>query len=135
MSDITLDGMVTFVYSTNLTASANFYESALGLSLALDQGSCKIYKIIDGAYLGVCQCKAPQDFKGPSDDVILTIVTQEVDQMHARLVMANAHIEDEPQLNPQFGIYHFFARDPTGWRIEVQRFVSPDLPGVRATPK
>ena len=135
MSDITLDGMVTFVYSADLEASTRFYEQALGLSLALDQGSCKIYKVIDGAYLGVCQCKDVEAFAGSSDDVILTIVTQEVDQMYRRLIQAQAHVEDEPRLNPRFGIYHFFARDPTGWRIEVQRFVSPDLPGVRATPK
>lgn len=135
MSNITLDGLVTFVYSPDLEASAHFYQDALGLSLALDQGSCKIFKIVDGAYIGVCQCKDSDTFLGPSEDVIVTIITQEVDQMYARLMASQAVVEDEPKLNPRFGIYHFFARDPTGWRVEVQRFVSPDLPGVRTTPK
>jgi catechol 2,3-dioxygenase-like lactoylglutathione lyase family enzyme len=46
----------------------------------------------------------------------------EVDEMYARLrdVATGA-----PKENPRYGIYHFFATDPEGRKIEFQQFLHP----------
>ena len=34
-------------------------------------------------------------------------------------------IEKPPTHNPEFAIYHFFFRDPSGYLLEIQRFDDP----------
>ena len=46
---------VTFLHTVDLDATAHFYESMLGLPLALDQGVCRIYRVAAGAYVGFCR--------------------------------------------------------------------------------
>ena len=125
------DALVTFVYTTDLDAMDAFYMDLCGLELALDQGSCHIYKVRHGAYLGVCQCEDAPDTSG----VIVTLVSDAVDAWYEAFQRADIPCEDAPKLNERFGIYHFFARDPAGWRVEIQRFVAPPLPGVGASGK
>ena len=44
---------ITFFYYRDLPAAMRFYEDILGLSLAIDQGWCKIYQICPGAHVGL----------------------------------------------------------------------------------
>ena len=123
---MTIDSQITFVYTQDLEASARFYEEALGLTLALDQGSCRIYRVADSAYIGICQgC----DVKADDADIILTLVTQDVDAWYERVRAAGWPFEHAPRRNETYDIYHFFLRDPSGYRIEIQRFARPDWDG------
>ena len=120
------DGAVTFVFAPDLDEAHRFYHDVVGLELALDQGPCRIYRVASGAYLGVCT----HDEHAPTDGVILTLITDDVDATWARFDGQGVDTDGPPRTNDRFGIYHFFARDPAGWRIEVQRFVDPPLPGL-----
>ncbi|MCU0511427.1 MAG: VOC family protein [Anaerolineae bacterium] len=112
---------ITFLYTTDLARSAPFYEQALGLPLALDQGGCRLYRVIGGrAYLGLCQRATPRT----PDGVIFTFVTPDVDAWYARLVAHGVTCEHAPRVNDTYGIYHFFVRDPNGYLLEVQRFLA-----------
>lgn len=113
----TFDAAVTFLYTGDLDAAARFAEDDLGLPLVLDQGACRIYRVARSAYVGWCRRDDPS-----TGDVIVTLVTDDVDAMHERLVARGAAIEEPPTFNERFGIYHFFVRDPAGHRIEIQRF-------------
>jgi catechol 2,3-dioxygenase-like lactoylglutathione lyase family enzyme len=118
---------ITFVYTRDLEATALFYEEVLGLSLKLDQGSCRIYQASQDGFLGFCQRdEAPQ---GPSDPgtraIILTLVTDEVDAWYEHLQGQGVAFEKPPAVNPQYNIYHCFLRDPNGYLIEIQRFLHP----------
>ncbi len=119
-----LDAQITFVYTDNLDRSARFYEDVLGLRLALDQGSCRIYQVITGAaYIGLCQAVgAPSE----GDGIILTLITQDVDGWYERIQATGWECEHPPRRNESYDIYHFFLRDPAGYRIEIQRFASAD---------
>ncbi len=114
---------ITFLYTQDLARTASFYEQVLGLSLALDQGSCRIYHVVaHKAYLGVCERPDAR----PHEGVIFTFVTDDVDGWHARLVAAGVTPENAPKVNPTYGIYHFFVRDPNGYLLEFQRFLDPN---------
>ena len=124
MSDLPIDAQITFVYTGDLARSARFYESILGLPLAVDQGSCRIYRVLDRqAYLGLCQRDgAPVDASG----IIITLVTNDVDGWYERITSLGWECEHRPRRNERYKIYHFFLRDPSGYLIEIQRFDSAD---------
>lgn len=115
------DAQVTFCYGTEFEAATHFYEELLGLELALDQGACRIYKVRDGAFIGICRREKPP----ASEGIILTLVTDDVDGWHARLAAKGVGFEKPPAFNPKFNIYHCFLRDPNGYLLEIQRFDDP----------
>ena len=112
------DAQVTFCYTREFEATTHFYESVLELPLALDQGACRIYRVRDGAFIGVCR----RDRRPDSDGIILTLVSDDVDGWYARLQARGVAFEKPPAYNPKFNIYHCFLRDPNGYLIEIQRF-------------
>lgn len=116
-----LDAHITFLRVADIDRSHGFYAEGLGLPLVLDQGGCRIYRLNEGAYLGLCERDQPG-----SSGVVVTIVTGKVDAWYNRFAAAGAEIEGQPQDNPDYRIYHFFARDPDGHLLEVQRFWDED---------
>lgn len=119
------EGQITFLPTADLAACAQFYETVLLLPLVVDQGTCRIYQVAGGGYLGFCR----SDSAPPADDrLILTFVCEDVDSWHARLTAQGVATDGPPRENEQYQIYHFFARDPDGYRLEVQRFLHPFPP-------
>lgn len=115
-----VDAQITFLYTQDLQKSAYFYEDVLGLPLAVDQGSCRIYRLVDDkAYVGLCE-RAEQK---PVAGIIFTIVTQDVDSWYHRITKHGVTCDGEPRTTEEYGIYHFFVNDPNGYLIEVQRFL------------
>ena len=90
-----IDQQVTFLLTTDLAATAHFYEDVLQLPLVLDQGSCRIYHVSGDAFIGFCERAAPGD---PSD-LLFTLVTQEVDAWYAFLMAQGVAIEKPPTFN------------------------------------
>lgn len=113
---------ITFLTVKDLAATANFYEQILHLPLAVDQGSCRIYRVVGEAYVGFCQRPEVKDL---GQQVILTLVTPEVDAWYQRLLEQGVSFEKPPAVNPEYNIYHCFLRDPDGYLIEIQRFLDP----------
>lgn len=124
MSALPIDSQITFLYTADLARAASFYEEALGLKLALDQGSCRIYRVTGSrAYIGVCQAA---DAPVEPASIIFTLVAQDVDGWHERISGQGWQCEHPPRYNEIYDIYHFFVRDPSGYRIEIQRFPEAD---------
>lgn len=117
-----IDQQMTFLYTQDLTASTIFYEEVLGLSLWLDQGTCRIYNVSSTAQLGICQ---RADVQRDHSDVIFTIVTEDVDGWYRYLLEKGVVFEKVPEINPTYNIYHCFLRDPDGYLLEIQHFLNP----------
>ncbi len=122
--ELPIHQQITFVMVRDLKATADFYENKVGLTLAVDQGSCRIYRVVGDAYLGFCE---RPDSVGPTNGVILTLVTPEVDGWYERLAALGVAFDKPPAVHPGYNIYHCFARDPDGYRLEIQRFLDPIL--------
>ena len=115
------DSTIVFLPTTDLSRTADFYEHALRLERVLDQTSCQIFQTSEAGYLGFClREQAPIN-----DSVILTLVTEEVDEWKDILEQRGVVIEKPPTYNPEYKIYQMFLRDPNGYLIEVQRFEDP----------
>lgn len=125
--DVRIDAFIAFRPVRDLAASRDFYLRDLGLELARDQGACLIIRVAPGGYLGLCQAGYDgNDAAPPADDrLIATLVVDDVEAVHRRLLRLGAEIDGPPRRNERFGIVQFFARDPDGYRLEVQRFDEP----------
>ncbi len=121
-----IDQQVTFLAATDLQETAVFYEQLLELPLVLDQGACRIYHTGGGAFLGFCR-HLTAGTPNP-EGVILTLVSEDVDAWYENLLEKGVAFEKAPTLNEKFNIYHCFFRDPTGYLIEIQRFLDPAWP-------
>ena len=117
---------ITFLRTQDLQRSARFYEEQLGLTLALDQGSCRIYKVQGAAFIGLCSSDGPPK----TESVIFTLVTPDVDGWHQRLHEAGVPVDGPPRYNEKYQITQFFACDPDGYQIEIQRFEDPRWPSA-----
>ena len=60
--------------------------------------------------------------------MVLTFVTDHVDDWYERLKAGGAALEGPPEKSEKFQVYCFFAHDPEGYRIEFQRFLNPRWP-------
>lgn len=127
MEHPTIERQITFLYTRDLKTTSYFYEYVIGLELILDQGTCRIYRICSGGYLGFCE----QDgAKTEHEDIIFTLVTNEVDRWHRYLLSRGVEMEQPPVHNPAYNIYHLKFRDPNGYLLEIQRFDNPAWDGA-----
>src|SRR5215475_5498982 len=113
---------ITFLDTRDLARTADFYERVLGLRLARDQGTCRIYHVSGAAYVGFCQrADTPSDPGG----LTLTLVSDHVDEWCRRLEAYGVEFVKPPADNPPYRIYNAFVRDPNGYLLEIQRFWEP----------
>lgn len=116
------DHFITFLPVLDLKATVHFYQDILALPLVRDQGDCKIFRISSSGYIGFC---LRSEIPIPSKSIILTLVTNDVDEWFTRMTNNGADVEKPPTYNPKYKIYHAFILDPNGYRIEIQRFDDP----------
>lgn len=119
------DSGITFLPVRDLDATRVFYVQKLGLREVLDQGACAIFEVKPGCFWGFCNHFEPM---ADPNRVILTLVTEFVDEVYEDFVKKSISTDCKPRLNERFQIYHFFAEDPDGYRIEVQQFRDPAWP-------
>ncbi|MCY4008954.1 MAG: VOC family protein [Anaerolineaceae bacterium] len=119
---------ITFIYTTDLAASAHFYGEQLALPLVVDQGSCHIYRVNPAAYLGICTSEdAPSRAEiSAKRQLILTWVVDDVPACYESLRDRGVSFESAPSVHSGFGIEHCFLRDPNGYLLEIQRFLDPN---------
>ncbi len=121
-------GFIGFYGTPDLQQTHSFYADLLGLPLALDQGTCRLYAVPGGGYLGFCEHLAVcHTHKSP----LITLITNEVDMVYNRLRQAGITPEAPPQINTRFNLYHFFVRDPAGYTVEIQQFLDDDWDGSK----
>lgn len=120
-----IDQHITFLYTRDLATTAHFYEEIMELPMVLDQGTCRIYQVTEDSFMGFCErATAPEKPQG----VIFTIVTHKVDLWHQVLSNKGVQFDKLPQLNTEYNILHCFLRDPNGYLIEIQQFLSREWP-------
>lgn len=116
--------LISWVYTQSLDSAADFYAGALGLECLRDTGKARIFAVGDKAAIGVCETFADRAVEPQGS--LISLVVDDVDAWHRRLVARGAEIENPPHRLEQFGIYTFFVRSPDGYRVEFQQFLDPE---------
>jgi len=121
---MSFDQVVTFLAVSDVDRSSILYGDVLGLEMVLDQVDCRVFRVCRDGFLGVCQ---RPDAPKPAATIV-TLVTDDVDGWHDRLVAAGVTCDRPPQRNERYDLYHAFYRDPDGHVIEIQTFLDPSWP-------
>lgn len=111
---------ITFQYYRDLPAAMRFYEDVLGVTLAIDQGWSKIYKIGGQAHVGLVDEERGMQNWAEAKTSQLCLRVPDVDAWYAW-----AKANDVDGLSKMFdseelGIRAFVMNDPEGYQIEVQ---------------
>lgn len=113
---MTYSDSLVFLFVEDLERSSTFYRT-LGLDLIIDQGECQILGDGGRMMVGLCGGRTPEP-----GGIIVTLVTERVEELCAGLADAGLVFEKGPTSNHRFGITHAFLRDPDGYLVEIQRF-------------
>ncbi|MFO7815889.1 MAG: nitroreductase family protein [Halanaerobiales bacterium] len=109
---------IVFMKTKNLKQISKFYQEELGMELWQDQGRCMIFEK-GNLQLGFCQSEKIEN------DGIITFYFKDkkaVDKFYKN-ISDGIDISKEPQVNEDFNIYQFFAKDPEGRTLEFQTFL------------
>ncbi|MFP4270691.1 MAG: Rid family hydrolase [Alphaproteobacteria bacterium] len=112
---------LTFLYTDNLARAVGFYRDVLDLELVVDQGRAVLFRVNDGAYLGVSD--RPDRPRGTAG-VMVSFVC-DVDRAYAKLTARGVAFEGPPGAQMDGTVYAAFFRDPDGYRLELQEFRDP----------
>lgn len=116
------DSQIIFLSVKDLKITSSFYEKNFGFKLIVDQGKCCIYKTPADSYIGFCE----KEKFSAGENVIITFVTDNVDEIFNDLKAGSVDVVKYPALNEEFKIYNCFIRDPDSYLIEIQRFETPE---------
>jgi predicted enzyme related to lactoylglutathione lyase len=116
---------ITFLYYRDLPGAMRFYEDVLGLTLAIDQGWSKIYRIADGAHVGLVDETRGSHRAADVKPVQLCLRVPDVDAWHRHCASHEVDGLTEPRESEALGIRAFVMNDPEGYQIEVQTATRP----------
>ncbi len=117
---------ITFLYYRDLPAAMAFYEQTLGLTLAIDQGWCKIYRVTDGGYVGLVDESRGSHRANPIKPVQICIRVADVDAWHAWITTRSPEGMSGPRSSTELNIRAFVFNDPEGYQIEIQSVLTTD---------
>ena len=111
---------ITFLYYRDLNRAETFYRDVLGLPLVIDQGFAKIFRLADGAHVGlVDEAKGMNNWQ-EDKCVQLCLRVEDVDAWHEWARLEGLSDLSRLFVNDTIGIRAFVFRDPEGYQIEVQ---------------
>jgi len=118
-------GVITWLYYQDLPKAMEFYETVLGLNMVVDQGGAKIYKIREGAYVGLVDENRGYHRASDIKPVILCMNVYDADSWYERVRSHDLEIEVMLKESEVLKVKVFMFRDPEGYVIEIQE----TLPG------
>lgn len=111
---------ITFFYYRDLPRAMAFYQDVLGLPLAIDQGWCKIYRICEGAHVGLVDEARGMNKWQAQKPVQLCIRVPDVGAWYTYAKAQGLDALSELFENDALGIRAFVFTDPEGYQIEIQ---------------
>ena len=111
--------LITFLTTHKFDETISFVEDQLGFPLALEKAHCRIYRIAPRAYVALCKSDTPMP---EARRVTVSIQSNDIDGWYERVKSCGLETDGEPRWSEQYGIYHFFTWDPSGYSWEFQEF-------------
>ena len=126
MSDYSVKGLIPWLYYRDLPGAMKFYGEVMGFEMVVDQGWSKIYKIRDGAYIGLVDESKGYHRASEKKPVIVCLNVHDADAWYERVKAAGVEVENLPKESERLKVKVFMFKDPEGYVVEIQE----SLPGA-----
>ncbi len=126
MGEYEVKGLIPWLYYRDLPRAIRFYEDVMGFEMVVDQGWSKIYRIREGAYVGLVDGEKGYHRASDTKPVIICLNVKDADAWYERLREKGVELESQPEESERLKIKVFMFRDPEGYVIEIQE----SLPGA-----
>lgn len=126
MGEYEVKGLIPWLYYKDLPRAIRFYEDVMGFEMVVDQGWSKIYRIREGAYIGLVDGEKGYHKASDTKPVIVCLNVRDADAWYEMLKGKGVEIEEKPQESKRLKIKVFMFKDPEGYVIEIQE----SLPGA-----
>ncbi len=111
---------ITFLYYRDLAKAEAFYRDVLGLTLAIDQGWSKIFRIAEGAHIGLVDQDHGMNNWQTDKCVQICLRVADVDAWHDWANDQRLSNLSQMFQNDEIGIRAFVFEDPEGYQLEIQ---------------
>jgi predicted enzyme related to lactoylglutathione lyase len=126
LGEYKVKGLISWLYYRDLPGAIRFYEDVMGFEMVVDQGWSKIYRIREGAYVGLVDGEKGYHRASDTKPVIICLNVKDADAWYERLREKGVELESQPEESERLKIKVFMFRDPEGYVIEIQE----SLPGA-----
>lgn len=126
MDDFSLEGTLTLFYYDDLERAFNFYRDVVGLDFVADFEYVKLFKVIDGALLGLVDGELGSHRTSPSKPVRLVVMVNDIESWFRRVKGRGVNtFEDEPFTGKKMKLKGFTFEDPEGYTVEMVQYLTP----------
>jgi catechol 2,3-dioxygenase-like lactoylglutathione lyase family enzyme len=109
-----------------LEKAFNFYRDVVGLDFVADFEYVKLFRVIEGALLGLVDGELGSHRTGPSKPVRLVVMVNDIDSWFRRVKDRGVNtFEDEPFTGKRMKLRGFTFRDPEGYTVEMVQYLTP----------
>lgn len=121
--NLPIDSQVVFLYYEDLQAAATLYAETLGFEKTYESEGTMIYRTSASSYVGLVAEGSGYHRVADEKPVMVSLVTDAVDEWHARLRDAGVEIISEPADSERAPVRAFLVRDPGSYTIEFFRWL------------
>lgn len=126
MQEYDLEGTLTLFYYDDLKKAFDFYNDIIGFDLVADFGYVKIFRVIEGALLGLVDGQLGSHITSPSKPVRLVVMVKDIDGWFKKVKAGDVKtFEDEPFTGKKMNLKGFTFKDPEGYTVEMVQYLTP----------
>jgi catechol 2,3-dioxygenase-like lactoylglutathione lyase family enzyme len=126
MKEYDLEGTLTLFYYDDLDKAFNFYNDVIGFDIVADFGYVKIFRVIEGALLGLVDGQLGSHRTSPSKPVRLVVMVKDIDPWFKKIKSRGVDtFEDEPFTGVKMNLKGFTFEDPEGYTVEFVQYLTP----------
>jgi predicted enzyme related to lactoylglutathione lyase len=116
------NGMITFTYYNEIEKADEFYRVLMGFEKVIDVDFAKVYKVSEGAHMGIVDGKRGFMKATEEKPVMLTFMVDAVDTWHKYLKSKGVEIIQPPKEAPYLKMKTMLIKDPEGYVVEILEF-------------
>jgi predicted enzyme related to lactoylglutathione lyase len=126
MKEYDLEGTLTLFYYDDLKKAFNFYNHIIGFDFVADFGYVKIFKVVEGALLGLVDGQLGSHRTSPSKPVRLVVMVKDIEAWFKKIKTGGVEtLEEEPFTGKKMKLKGFTFEDPEGYTIELVQYLTP----------
>ena len=126
MQEHDLEGTLTLFYYDDLKKAFDFYNDIIGFDFVADFRYIKIFRVIEGALLGLVDGQLGSHRTSPSKPVRLVVMVKNIDDWFKKIKAGGVEtFEDEPFTGKKMNLKGFTFEDPEGYTVEIVQYLTP----------